>query len=106
MKRWQSSMGAPISSSAFSRTRAPASTKSSALSAPAARRRDIFVSRACSRFHRRYLHRLVAVIIAGPWALAYIPLYVLATVPGWPLGRALFGGIPPRGSQARYSGTG
>ena len=30
-------------------------------------------------------------IIAGPWALAYIPLYVLATVPGWPLGRALFG---------------
>ena len=37
---------------------------------------------------------LVAVIIAGPWALAYIPLYVLATVPGWPLGRALFGKHP------------
>jgi hypothetical protein len=37
---------------------------------------------------------LVAVIIAGPWALAYIPLYVLATVPGWPLGRALFGAHP------------
>ena len=37
---------------------------------------------------------LVAVIIAGPWALAYIPLYVLATVPGWPLGRALFGRHP------------
>jgi hypothetical protein len=34
------------------------------------------------------------VIIAGPWALAYIPLYVLATVPGWPLGRALFGSHP------------
>ena len=33
-------------------------------------------------------------IIAGPWALAYIPLYVLATVPGWPLGRALFGTHP------------
>jgi hypothetical protein len=37
---------------------------------------------------------LVAVIIAGPWALAYIPLYILATVPGWPLGRALFGKHP------------
>ena len=34
---------------------------------------------------------IVAVIIAGPWALAYLALYVLATVPGWPLGRALFG---------------
>jgi hypothetical protein len=34
---------------------------------------------------------IVAVIIAGPWALAYIVLYILATVPGWPLGRALFG---------------
>jgi hypothetical protein len=34
---------------------------------------------------------IVAVIIAGPWALAYIALYTLATVPGWPLGRALFG---------------
>lgn len=33
-------------------------------------------------------------IIAGPWALAYLPLYVLATVPGWPLGRALFGRHP------------
>ncbi len=37
---------------------------------------------------------IVAVIIAGPWALAYIPLYVLATVPGWPLGRPLFGTHP------------
>ena len=37
---------------------------------------------------------IVAVIIAGPWALAYIPLYALATVPGWPLGRALFGSHP------------
>ena len=37
---------------------------------------------------------LVATIIAGPWALAYIPLYVLATLPGWPLGRALFGRHP------------
>ena len=34
---------------------------------------------------------IVGVIIAGPWALAYIPLYILATLPGWPLGRALFG---------------
>lgn len=34
---------------------------------------------------------IVAVIVAGPWALAYIPLYVLATLPGWPIGRALFG---------------
>ena len=34
---------------------------------------------------------IVAVIIAGPWALCYLLLYVLATVPGWPLGRALFG---------------
>lgn len=33
-------------------------------------------------------------IIAGPWALVYIPLYILATVPGWPLGRALFGRHP------------
>jgi hypothetical protein len=37
---------------------------------------------------------IVAVIIAGPWALGYIPLYVLATLPGWPLGRALFGRHP------------
>jgi hypothetical protein len=37
---------------------------------------------------------IVAVIIAGPWALAYLPLYVVATVPGWPLGRALFGRHP------------
>ncbi len=36
-------------------------------------------------------------IIAGPWALAYIALYVLATVPGWPLGRALFGRHHPAG---------
>ena len=40
---------------------------------------------------------IVAVIIAGPWALAYIPLYVLATFPGWPLGRALFGRSHPAG---------
>ena len=33
-------------------------------------------------------------IIAGPWALAYVPLYVLATLPGWPLGRMLFGRHP------------
>ena len=39
-------------------------------------------------------------IIAGPWALAYIPLYVLATIPGWPVGRALFG----RGHPASYVG--
>ena len=37
---------------------------------------------------------IVAVIIAGPWALAYVPLYVLATLPGWPLGRVLFGRHP------------
>ena len=37
---------------------------------------------------------LVAALIAGPWALAYLPLYVLATLPGWPLGRALFGKHP------------
>ena len=37
---------------------------------------------------------LVAVVIAGPWALVYIPLYVLATLPGWPLGRAMFGTHP------------
>ena len=36
-------------------------------------------------------------IIAGPWALAYIALYILATVPGWPLGRALFGRHHPAG---------
>ena len=36
----------------------------------------------------------VAVLIAGPWALAYIALYVLATVPGWPFGRLLFGRHP------------
>lgn len=30
-------------------------------------------------------------IIAGPWSLATIAFYVLATLPGWPLGRALFG---------------
>ena len=33
-------------------------------------------------------------IIAGPWALAYLPLFLLATLPGWPLGRALFGKHP------------
>ena len=37
---------------------------------------------------------IVAVIVSGPWALAYIPLYVLATLPGWPLGRVLFGKHP------------
>lgn len=37
---------------------------------------------------------IVAAIIGGPWALLYIPLYVLATLPGWPLGRALFGRHP------------
>jgi hypothetical protein len=37
---------------------------------------------------------IVAVIIAGNWALAYIPLYALATLPGWPIGRALFGKHP------------
>jgi hypothetical protein len=37
---------------------------------------------------------IVAVIIAGPWALVYLALFVLATVPGWPLGRALFGAHP------------
>ena len=37
---------------------------------------------------------IVAVIIAGPWALAYVPLYLLATLPGWPLGRVLFGRHP------------
>src|SRR5688572_14777055 len=37
---------------------------------------------------------IVAVIIAGPWALAYLPLYLVATLPGWPLGRALFGRHP------------
>ena len=37
---------------------------------------------------------IVAVIIAGPWALAYILLYFLATLPGWPLGRVLFGRHP------------
>ena len=36
-------------------------------------------------------------IIAGPWALGYIALYILATVPGWPLGRALFGRHHPAG---------
>jgi hypothetical protein len=37
---------------------------------------------------------IVAVIIAGPWALAYVLLYLLATLPGWPLGRVLFGRHP------------
>ena len=37
---------------------------------------------------------IVSVIIAGPWALAYILLYLLATLPGWPLGRVLFGRHP------------
>jgi hypothetical protein len=34
---------------------------------------------------------IVAVIIAGAWSLAYLTFYILATIPGWPLGRALFG---------------
>ena len=37
-------------------------------------------------------------IIAGPWALVYLLLYILATLPGWPIGRALFG----RGHPASY----
>ena len=40
---------------------------------------------------------IVAVIIAGPWSLAYVALYILATIPGWPLGRALFGRAHPAG---------
>jgi hypothetical protein len=38
---------------------------------------------------------IVAVIIAGPWSLAYIAAYILATVPGWSVGRALFGRTHP-----------
>src|SRR4029450_10275984 len=37
---------------------------------------------------------IVAVIIAGPWAVASVLLYLLATLPGWPLGRVLFGRHP------------
>jgi hypothetical protein len=51
---------------------------------------------------------IVAVIIAGPWALAYGALYVLSTVPGWPLGRALFGKHPAAwvfGALAGYALT-
>ncbi len=40
---------------------------------------------------------IVAVIIAGSWSLAYMALYILATIPGWPLGRALFGNAHPAG---------
>lgn len=47
---------------------------------------------------------IVAVIIAGLWALAYIPLYVLATAPGWPLGRALFGKHPAAGVSGALLG--
>ena len=36
-------------------------------------------------------------IVAGPWALVYVALYVLATAPGWPLGLALFGRRHPAG---------
>ena len=36
-------------------------------------------------------------IIAGPWALAYLALYILVTAAGWPLGRALFGRDHPAG---------
>lgn len=38
---------------------------------------------------------IVASIIAGPWALLYLLIYAAATVPGWPLGRALFGAGHP-----------
>jgi hypothetical protein len=37
------------------------------------------------------VNAIVALVIAGPWALAYAVLYVLATAPGWPIGFALFG---------------
>ena len=40
---------------------------------------------------------IVAVIIAGPWALVYLAFYLLVTLPGWPLGRALFGRTHPAG---------
>ena len=43
---------------------------------------------------------IVAVIIAGPWALAAVALYILATVPGWPIGRVLFGPRHPAGWMA------
>jgi hypothetical protein len=49
---------------------------------------------------------IVAVIIAGPWALAYIPLYVLATLPGWPLGRMLFGRHPVSWAFGALAGYG
>ena len=48
----------------------------------------------------------VAVIIAGPWALAYAAMYVLATVPGWPLGRALFGRHPAGWGAGALAGYG
>jgi hypothetical protein len=38
---------------------------------------------------------IVASIIAGPWAVAYLPIYVAATLPGWPIGRLLFGAGHP-----------
>jgi hypothetical protein len=40
---------------------------------------------------------IVAVIIAGSWSLVYAGLYVFATIPGWPVGRALFGRSHPAG---------
>jgi hypothetical protein len=33
----------------------------------------------------------VAVGLAGTWGPVYIAVFVFATLPGWPLGRALFG---------------
>jgi hypothetical protein len=33
----------------------------------------------------------VAVALAGGWGPVYIAVYLLATLPGWPLGKALFG---------------
>ena len=48
---------------------------------------------------------IVAVIIAGPWALAYIPLYVLATFPAGLSAARCSAGIRPPGSRVRCSGT-
>jgi hypothetical protein len=48
----------------------------------------------------------VAVVIAGPWALLYIVLYGLATVPGWPIGQALFGRHPAAWVTGALAGYG
>jgi hypothetical protein len=48
----------------------------------------------------------IGVIIAGPWSLAYLAIYVLATVPGWPLGRALFGRHPAAWIAGALAGYG